>query len=56
MEKIDITICLKKRKKKRPKEYQKNYGEVTKSQYNNCDVILKQFFNCDIVIINKIVF
>ena len=43
--KIDITICLKKRKK-RPKEHQKNYREVRKSQYNNCDII----------IINKIVF
>ena len=34
MEKIDITICLKKRKKKL-KEYQKNYREVEKSKYNN---------------------
>ena len=31
MEKIDISICLKKRKK----EYQKNYNEAKKSQYNN---------------------
>ena len=34
MEKIDISICLKKRNK-RLKEYQKNYREVKKSQYNN---------------------
>ena len=33
MEKIDIAICLK--RKKRLKEYQKNYREVKKSQYNN---------------------
>ena len=32
--KIDISICLKKRKK-RLKEYQKNYCEAKKSQYNN---------------------
>ena len=31
MEKIDISICLKKRKK----EYQKNYRQAKKSQYNN---------------------
>ena len=31
MEKIDIIICL----KKRLKEYQKNYGESKKYQYNN---------------------
>ena len=34
MEKIDTSICLKKRKK-RLKEYQKNYREAKKSQYNN---------------------
>ena len=34
MEKIDISICLKKRKK-RLKEYQKNYREAKKSQYND---------------------
>ena len=34
MGKIDITICLKKRKKKL-KEYQKNYREAKKSKYNN---------------------
>ena len=34
MEKIDISICLKKRNK-RPQEYQKNYHEVKKPQYNN---------------------
>ena len=33
MEKIDISICLK--KKKRLKEYQKSYREAKKSQYNN---------------------
>ena len=33
MGKKDMSICLKKRKK-RLKEYQKNYGEA-KSQYNN---------------------
>ena len=27
--------------KKRLKEYQKNYREVRKSQYNNCDIITK---------------
>ena len=32
--KIDISICLKKRKKTK-KEYQKNYREAKKSQYNN---------------------
>ena len=32
MEKIDITICLKK-KKTRLKEYQKNYYKAKKSQY-----------------------
>ena len=34
MEKIDMSIYLKK-KKKRLKEYQKNYREAKKSQYNN---------------------
>ena len=34
MGRIDIAICLKK-KKQRLKEYQKNYGEAKKSQYNN---------------------
>ena len=34
MEKTDTTICLKK-KNKRLKEYQKNYREAKKSQYNN---------------------
>ena len=34
MEKTDGTICLKKKKKKL-KEYQKNYGKAKKSQYNN---------------------
>ena len=34
MGKIDISICLKKRKK-RLKEYQKNYRETKRSQYNN---------------------
>ena len=34
MEKIDISICLKNRKK-RLKEYQKNYREAKKSQNNN---------------------
>ena len=33
MEKIGISICLKKRKKGL-KEYQKNYREAKKSQYN----------------------
>ena len=33
MGKIDIAICLKRRK--RPKEYQKNYRKAKKSQYNN---------------------
>ena len=50
MEKTDISICLE--KKKRLKEYQKNYREAKKSQYI---IIVKQFFNCDIII-NKIVF
>ena len=31
MEKIDISICQKKRRK----EYQKNYHEAKKSKYNN---------------------
>ena len=31
IEKIDILICL----KKRLKEYQRNYRETKKSQYNN---------------------
>ena len=35
MEKTDGTICLKKKKKKKLKEYQKNYGKAKKSQYNN---------------------
>ena len=34
MEKIDISICLKKRKKNL-KEYQKHYREAKKSKYNN---------------------
>ena len=34
MEKIVIAICLK-RKKKRLKEYQKDYREAKNSQYNN---------------------
>ena len=34
MEKTDTTICLTK-KNKRIKEYQKNYREARKSQYNN---------------------
>ena len=34
MGKIDIAICLKK-KKERLKEYQKNYCEAKKSQCNN---------------------
>ena len=34
MGKIDISICLKNRKK-RLKEYQKNYREAKKSQNNN---------------------
>ena len=34
MEKIDISTCLKK-KKTRLKEYQKNYREAKRSQYNN---------------------
>ena len=33
MQKTDIAICLK--KKQRLKEYQKNYSEAKKSQYNN---------------------
>ena len=31
---------LSEKEKKRPKEYQKNYREVTKSQYNNCDIVI----------------
>ena len=31
-------------KKQRLKEHQKNYCEVRKSQYNNCDIIIKQLF------------
>ena len=52
IEKLDILICLKKRKK-RLKEYQKNYREVKNSQY----IIIKYkwLFNYD-MIINKIVF
>ena len=34
MGKLDIAICLK-RRKKRLKEYQKNYREAKKSQNNN---------------------
>ena len=34
MEKTDVIICPKKRNK-RLKEYQKNYCEAKKSQYNN---------------------
>ena len=34
MEKTDIIICLKK-KKQRLKEYQNNYCETKRSQYNN---------------------
>ena len=34
MGKTDTTICQKK-KKKRLKEYQKNYRDTKKSQYNN---------------------
>ena len=34
MEKIDISICVKKRKK-RTKKYQKNYREAKKSKYGN---------------------
>ena len=34
MKKSDTAICLKK-KKQRLKEYQKNYREAKKSQYNN---------------------
>ena len=34
MGRIDITICLKK-KKQRLKEYQKNYRQAKKSQYNH---------------------
>ena len=33
MEKIDIVICLKRRKK--TKEYKKNYRKQEKPQYNN---------------------
>ena len=36
-------------KKIRLEEYQKNYREVRKCHYNNCDIIIKQFFNCDII-------
>ena len=35
--------------KKRLKEYQKNFREARKSQYDNCDIIIKQFFNCDLI-------
>ena len=41
--------------KKRLKVQQKNYREIRKSQYNNCDIIIKWFFNCDIIT-NKILF
>ena len=34
MEEIDITVCLKKRKKKL-KGYQKNYCEAKKPQFND---------------------
>ena len=34
MEKIDISICLKKKKNKL-KEYQNHYREAKKSKYNN---------------------
>ena len=34
MEETDATICLKEKKQKL-KEYQKNYREVKKSQYND---------------------
>ena len=34
MGRIDIAICLKK-KKQRLKEYQKNYRQAKKSQYNH---------------------
>ena len=40
MEKIDVIICLKKRKK-RLKEYQKNYREAKKCQY----VIYNNIYN-----------
>ena len=39
MEKIDISIRLKKRKK-RLKEYQENYREAKKSQYNINKIVL----------------
>ena len=29
------------KKKQRLKEYQKNYHEARKSNYNNCDIIIK---------------
>ena len=41
--------------KKRLKVQQKNYREIRKSQYNNCDIITKWFFNYDIIT-NKILF
>ena len=40
------------KKKKRLKEYQKNYRDAKKSQYI---IRAKQFFNCQIIM-NKIVF
>ena len=62
MRKIDIVICLK-RRKKRLKECQKNYREAKKSQYNyglNSFLIvivtvilifvqIKQFLNYDLI-------
>ena len=38
-------------KKQRPKEYQKNYREAKKSQYNN-----EQFFNYDLIVIHTVIF
>ena len=35
MEKTDTAICLKKKTKTKIKEYQKNYRDFKKSQYNN---------------------
>ena len=53
MEKIDI-ICLKK-KKQSLKEYQKNYHEAKKSQYNNeWNSFLITIKQC--IITNKIAF
>ena len=38
-------------KKQRLKEYQKDYRDVRKSHYKNCDIIIiiKQFFNYDLI-------